>query len=59
MGTERSRELRRRRARSKKLVKLTARAAKSNKTEKGVIIDKLRKLTPGADEVIGRLGLKD
>ena len=59
MGTERSRELRRRRARSKKLVKLTARASKSSKTEKAAIVDKLRRLTPGADQVIVRLGLKD
>ncbi len=59
MGTERSRELRRRRARAKKLVKLTARAGKSNKTEKAAIVDKLRRLTPGADQVIVRLGLKD
>ncbi len=52
MGTERQRELRRRRARSRKISNLSAKAKKSNKSEKAVIAGKLRKLTPGAEQLI-------
>jgi hypothetical protein len=51
-GTERQRELRRRRTRSKKLTLLHKRAEKSSKSEKTVIAQKLRRLSPGAEELI-------
>ncbi len=51
-GTERQRELRRRRNRGKKLALLQRKAEKSSKTEKAAIADKLRRLTPGAEQLI-------
>lgn len=57
MGTERTRELRRRRHRTKKVAKLLARAEKANPSDKAVVVDKLRKLTPGADAIIEAHGL--
>ncbi|MBL8871964.1 MAG: hypothetical protein JNK90_19470 [Planctomycetaceae bacterium] len=57
-GVERDRELRRRRHRAKKLAILEKKAAKATKADKPVIIEKLRKLTPGANILIERWGLK-
>lgn len=57
MGSERNRELRRRRHRKKKVVKLLERAAKS-KADKTVIAEKLRNLTPGASQIIAAHGLE-
>lgn len=57
-GVERDRELRRRRHRAKKLAILEKKAAKATKAEKPLIIEKLRKLTPGANILIERWGLK-
>ncbi len=51
-GTERQRELRRRRNRSKKLTLLQKKAEKSSKAEKAVIAHKLRRLSPGAEQLI-------
>jgi 16S rRNA G1207 methylase RsmC len=56
-GTERQRELRRRRTRTKKTQALLAKAKKSNAATKAVIARKLRMLTPGADVIIAREGL--
>ncbi len=58
MGTERTRELRRRRHRKKAVIKLTKRAEKGSKADKTIVADKLRKLTPGASVIIERLGIK-
>ncbi len=58
-GTERQRELRRRRHRSKKLTILARKTAKASKSEKGIIVQKLRKLTPGADTIIASWGIKE
>jgi hypothetical protein len=58
MGTERQRELRRRRARSRKISNLSAKVKKANKSEKAVIAAKLRKLTPGAEQLISAWNLK-
>ncbi len=58
MGTERTRELRRRRHRKKKVAKLLNRAEKSSAAEKAAIVDKLRLLTPGADVIIAAHGLE-
>ncbi|MCA9132310.1 MAG: hypothetical protein KDA45_04120 [Planctomycetales bacterium] len=57
MGTERTRELRRRRHRRKKVTKLLARAEKANASDKSVIVEKLRRLTPGANVIIEAHGL--
>ncbi len=57
-GVERDRELRRRRHRAKKLAILEKKAAKATKADKPLIIEKLRKLTPGANILIERWGLK-
>ena len=51
-GTERQRELRKRRHRTKKLANLHKKSEKANKTEKAAIVHKLRRLTPGADQLI-------
>ncbi len=59
MGTERTRELRRRRQRKKKLLLLRKKCVKANKSEKAVIAQKLRRLTPGAEFVIESLGIKN
>jgi len=56
-GIERRREIRRRRTRRKKTIKLVARV-KAGTMDKVEAIRKLRKLTPGADVVIAREGWK-
>lgn len=58
-GTERQRELRRRRHRRKKLDIFERKVGKASKSEKQIIAAKVRKLTPGADAVIANWGLKD
>ena len=57
--SERHRELRRRRHRKVKLVKLASRVAKASSSEKAVIAAKLRRLTTGAEDLIVRWGLED
>ncbi len=57
-GSERRRELRRRRHRKKKVGQLKAKAAKASSSEKSVIADKLRQLTPGAVHIITALDLE-
>ena len=54
MGSERTRELRRRRHRKKKVAKLVARAKKSTASpaDKTIVVEKLRMLTPGAADII-------
>ena len=56
-GSERKRELRRRRHRKKKVAKLVARAGKANASDKTEIAAKLRRLTPGADTIIAAHGI--
>ncbi|MCA9141433.1 MAG: hypothetical protein H6823_22915 [Planctomycetaceae bacterium] len=57
MGSERQREIRRRRTRRRKMVIIKRRAATANATEKTILAEKIRKLTPGAEELITRLAL--
>ena len=57
-GSERQRELRRRRHRKRKVPLLKKRAEKATASEKKVIADKLRSLTPGSGEIIEQLGLE-
>ncbi|MBX3424030.1 MAG: hypothetical protein KF752_20940 [Pirellulaceae bacterium] len=54
MGTERTRELRRRRHRKQKVAKLLSRVKKGDNS---VVVEKLRKLTPGAAVIISDRGL--
>ena len=56
-GSERRRELRRRRHRKKKVAKIKQRAEKASASEKEVLVNKLRNLTPGADQIIAELKL--
>lgn len=58
MGIERMREIRRRRTRRKKMDILKRKSAKANASEKLVIANKIRRLTPGAEVVISNLGLE-
>jgi hypothetical protein len=52
MGIERTRELRRRRHRKSKLDILKRRSEKATKSEKAVIAQKIRRLSPGAEGLI-------
>jgi len=56
---QRQRELRRRRHRKKKLKVFKRRLAKANASEKAVMAGKIRRLSPGAEVIIGNLGLED
>jgi hypothetical protein len=56
-GTERQRELRRRRTRRIKTQRILAKAKKANPAAKADLAGKLRMLTPGADVIIQREGL--
>ena len=58
-ASERRREIKRRRHRRKKMDQLKKRADKANASEKAAIAHKLRELTPGAEDVIGKLGLEE
>ncbi len=58
-GSERQRELRRRRHRKQKVAKLEKKLKSGSAGDKGVIASKLRGLTPGAEEIIRRWGLED
>jgi hypothetical protein len=56
---ERHKELRRRRKRKQKLKVFKRKAAKSTPTEKGLIANKLRNMTPGAEVNIANWGLEE
>ncbi|MEM1304948.1 MAG: DUF6800 family protein [Planctomycetota bacterium] len=58
-GSERQREIRRRRKRKAVVAKLKGRLAKATKSEKVEIARKLRELTPGAEELIARWELAE
>jgi hypothetical protein len=58
-ASERRKELRRRRHRRKKITQLKRRASKANTSEKAVIADKIRRLTPGNAAIIDHLGLEE
>ncbi|MCE2809711.1 MAG: DUF6800 family protein [Planctomycetota bacterium] len=52
MPIERASELRRRRHRKAKLTRLKRRLEKASKSEKGVIAAKVRRLSPGAEQLL-------
>jgi hypothetical protein len=55
--SDRKQEIKRRRHRRKKIEHLEQKLKKATTSEKLVIAEKLRKMTPGAEVVIERLGL--
>jgi hypothetical protein len=59
MAIERRSEINRRRHRRKKLAQFKKRVAKATVSEKSTIANKLRRLTPGADQVIANLALEE
>jgi hypothetical protein len=56
---QRQRELRRRRHRKKKLKVFKRRLVKATASEKTVIAAKIRKLSPGGEVIVARLGLEE
>lgn len=57
-GSERRRELRRRRHRKKQVTKLVKKAESADTAAKAVIAGKLRKLTPGGEVIIAAHGIE-
>ena len=56
--SERKRELRRRRHRKKKITILARKLQKATVSERAVIADKLRNLTPGGETIVARWELE-
>ncbi len=56
--SERKKELKRRRHRRKKLGHFEKRLGKATVSEKAIIAEKIRKLTPGAELIIGAWALE-
>ena len=57
--SNRMKEVKRRRHRRQKLAKLQSRLKKATTSEKLAMAEKIRKLTPGCETVITRMGLED
>jgi len=57
--SNRMKEIKRRRHRRKKLTKLETKLKKATTSEKLVMAAKLRKMTPGCNDLIARMGLED
>ncbi len=57
--SERKRELRRRRHRQVKLDQFKRKSARANMSEKAIIAEKIRRLTPGSETIIASLGLAE
>ena len=57
--SDRKQEIKRRRHRRKKLLKLSGRLKKATFSEKQVIAAKIRNLTPGAEVIIENWGLQE
>ena len=57
--SNRMKEVKRRRHRRRKLATFQARLKKATTSEKLVMAEKLRRLTPGCEGVIARMGLED
>lgn len=56
--SDRKQEIKRRRHRRKKLEHFKHKLKKATTSEKGVMAEKLRKMTPGAEVIIEHLGLQ-
>ena len=57
--SDRHQEIKRRRKRRQKLVLYKKRLKKATVSERGVIADKIRKMTPGAETIIAAWGLEE
>ena len=57
--SNRMKEIKRRRQRRKKVTKFQSKLTKATTSEKQVIAEKLRKLTPGCEVLIVQLGIED
>lgn len=57
-SSERRREIKRRRHRREKINHFKKRVKKATASEKAHIAEKIRSLTPGAEEIIDALGLE-
>ena len=57
-SNERRKEIKRRRHRRKKLTQLSKRLEKATVSEKAVIAEKIRSLTPGGSQIIEAWGLE-
>ena len=57
--SNRMKEVKRRRQRRKKVAKYESKLAKATTSEKQVIAEKIRKMTPGCEDLIVRLGIGD
>jgi len=58
-GSERRREISRRRTRTKKVQILKRKLEKASVSDKAAIATKLRKMTPGAEELVERWALEE
>ncbi len=56
---ERKKELKRRRHRRKKVKLLGRRLKKATVSERGVIAEKIRKLTPGGEQILSAWGIQE
>ena len=57
--SDRKQEIKRRRARRKKLKHFQAKLKKATTSERGVIAEKLRRMTPGCEIIIANWGLEE
>jgi hypothetical protein len=57
--SNRMKEIKRRRHRRKKMVKIETKLKKATTSEKLVMAEKLRKMTPGCEDLIARMGLDE
>jgi hypothetical protein len=57
--SERRKELRRRRHRRKKLGQMSKRVEKATVSERSVIAEKIRNLTPGGEVIVRNWGLEE
>lgn len=57
--SDRLQEIKRRRKRRQKLVLYKKRLKKATVSERGVLADKIRKMTPGAETIITAWGLQE
>lgn len=57
--SDRKQEIKRRRRRRKKLVVFKRRLKKATVSERAVLADKIRKMTPGAEVIIEAWGLEE
>jgi hypothetical protein len=57
--SNRMKEVKRRRHRKQKLTKYQSRLKKATTSEKLAMAEKIRRLTPGCEGVIARMGLED